>query len=390
MRGLENAGGIAVTATEQGSFPRIVIDFVRAGQASRRIAGLSVAGRQLLACTAAGFTRIGIALPHGEALDPAAADDVARLASDGTIIVASRTELVSDGVYLLDPDWLVPAEALAGFARSCGDVLRRGEAILVHRADDANRRDVAVAGDAPIALERPDAAREVLRGCGKALDGPVSRRVNRPISRILSRLLLRIPGIRPMHATAGTALLALLMFLALLSSQWWALPAGGLLYQAASVFDGVDGEMARATARSSRIGAAADSLVDIATNLLFFIGVTVHTARTGDMVLAYAGVLVLAIAIVGHALIGMKALAGGGPLTFDLIKQRFDSAVPTGMARLTRFAVIVTGRDFYALFFSVLAILGLNAAILVILTIAATIWLLVVIAVIAGPRGISA
>jgi CDP-L-myo-inositol myo-inositolphosphotransferase len=51
--------------------------------------------------------------------------------------------------------------------------------------------------------------------------------------------------------------------------------AGGLLFMPL-VFDGVDGEIARATFRSSPAGAALDTGVDMATNLAFMLGVTIN------------------------------------------------------------------------------------------------------------------
>src|SRR5579862_8733775 len=91
-------GNIAVTHPRNDMVPAIVIDFTRAGQASRRVAGLSVAGRQLHLCAAAGFTRIGIALPDGDGLDQAAADDVARLSPAGGVAIGSRAALARGAV----------------------------------------------------------------------------------------------------------------------------------------------------------------------------------------------------------------------------------------------------------------------------------------------------
>jgi len=48
---------------------------------------------------------------------------------------------------------------------------------------------------------------------------------------------------------------------------------GALLFQAASMFDGVDGEIARATYRTSRSGAALDSAIDAATNFAAMLGI---------------------------------------------------------------------------------------------------------------------
>ena len=46
----------------------------------------------------------------------------------------------------------------------------------------------------------------------------VSRWLNRPISQTISRILLAMPGVRPIHATFGTGLIALLMFAAMKSA----------------------------------------------------------------------------------------------------------------------------------------------------------------------------
>jgi CDP-L-myo-inositol myo-inositolphosphotransferase len=175
------------------------------------------------------------------------------------------------------------------------------------------------------------------------------------------------------------------MFLALLSPAGWALIAGGLLYQAASIFDGVDGEMARATFRSSRPGAAADSLIDMATNLLFIVGVTIQAARGGWMMPAYAGMLALVIIPLGLAVIGAKAIAGGGPLTFDLLKAQVGQDPAVGGGGTARLAVTLTSRDVYSLYFSAMAVCGLTAAILFPLAIFALIWITVVLLVVARP-----
>src|SRR4030095_14373403 len=53
----------------------------------------------------------------------------------------------------------------------------------------------------------------ILKATGKTSAGPVSRWLNRPVSQRISALLLFLfPGIRPIHATIGTALLAIVMF----------------------------------------------------------------------------------------------------------------------------------------------------------------------------------
>jgi 1L-myo-inositol 1-phosphate cytidylyltransferase / CDP-L-myo-inositol myo-inositolphosphotransferase len=116
--------------------------------------------------------------------------------------------------------------------------------------------------DTPADLAR---ARRLVRGSlGKETDGPISRHLNRPISTRITMALapLRIPP----------DLLSALFFLV---GMWaaWSLSAGqavmgGLLVQAASILDGVDGETARllgvATKRGATLDALADRMVDAA------------------------------------------------------------------------------------------------------------------------------
>lgn len=370
--------------------PAVVIAFDNVAQADRRIAGMSVLGRQLMTCIQAGLSRISIQLPTESRLDRRTVEDLERLRGRDApvrIVEGSVPESPGDTLHLLRPLRLLRSDILRQFARSGSASLSCwGEAIVVRTGVTAGAAEEAPA-DAVIALERPGASHRVLLECGKPMDGLVSRYFNRPMSRRISGVLLRIPGARPMHATAMTAALAIGMFAALLSGAPWGLALGGLLYQAASIVDGVDGEMARATARSSRLGAAADSLIDMATNLAFLLGVALHVFRSGDMTAVHAGVAALVTIPFGLALIGATALARGEPLGFDLVKHRISApgAGSTGWRhRLGRLGVILTSRDCYALIFSLLAVAGLASAILFLVALAALIWAAVVLVVLGG------
>lgn len=120
------------------------------------------------------------------------------------------------------------------------------------------------------------AVRRIVTATAKPGDGIVSRYVNRPISQTVSRFLLRWPAVRPIHATIVTGVLAIVMFLCLIAGGNAGLIAGALLFQAASIIDGVDGEIARATYRTSDFGAFADSLIDAVTNIAFIAGVVIN------------------------------------------------------------------------------------------------------------------
>jgi CDP-L-myo-inositol myo-inositolphosphotransferase len=115
----------------------------------------------------------------------------------------------------------------------------------------------------------------LLRSTQKVTDGPISRTINRPISRFFSLYFLRL-GMKPIHASA--ICLAVGIACAVMAAQpgWLALAITGLLFQFASIFDGVDGEMARVTFSESQQGAAIDTSVDNFTYFAslagFFIG----------------------------------------------------------------------------------------------------------------------
>lgn len=238
--------------------------------------------------------------------------------------------------------------------------------------------------DAPYAVST---AWEIVRRTGKPGDGLVSRWINRPVSQRITLFLLHVPGVRPVHVTIFNALLAIVMAVVLLAPGGeTGLMLGALLFQSASILDGVDGEIARATYRSSRSGAALDSAVDMATNLLFLVGITVNLAlRDGDEI-GWIGGWAILLVVAGAALIGGRARAGGAPLGFDLLKRSGRVRGPVGLV----FWVVQTlsSRDCFAFLFLVLIIAGLERTALTIFSSVATLWFLYLLAsLFAAPAG---
>ncbi len=217
----------------------------------------------------------------------------------------------------------------------------------------------------------------IVKATGKSADGIVSRTVNRPISRLISWVLLQLPQVRPGHATIGTALIALAMIAALLAyPSRGGLVAGAVLFQAASIFDGVDGEIARATFRTSPRGAMLDSLVDAATNFGFVAGVVQSLYRQGDTLGALFGLAGLTMLTGGLGLIGLRARRGSAPFTFNEVKDRMQA---TG-SRALQWLTWLTMRDFYALAAAVLIAVGVVHAAVEIFAVVVAGWLVVVCA----------
>lgn len=91
-----------------------------------------------------------------------------------------------------------------------------------------------------------------------SLDGLISRYLNRPLSRPAARLLAHTP-VTPNEVTLLSLLIAVgAGWLAYAGHNVWAAVA----VHASSVIDGVDGDLARATGRSSRFGAVFDAVLD--------------------------------------------------------------------------------------------------------------------------------
>jgi phosphatidylglycerophosphate synthase len=225
---------------------------------------------------------------------------------------------------------------------------------------------------------------EIVRATGKPGDGLVSRWLNRPISQRITLAVLAVPGVRPVHVTIVNAALALAIVPTLLFGGHAGLVAGGILFQAASILDGVDGEMARATFRASKAGATMDSAVDIATNLLFVSALTIHLALRDQDVIGWVGAWAVTLSIVGGMLIARQTRAGGGALGFDLLKR---SGRIGGVVDLVYWAIqTLTSRDCFAFLYMALIIAGLERTALWIYAGVGTIWLPYVILSVLLPR----
>ncbi|WP_299193903.1 CDP-alcohol phosphatidyltransferase family protein [uncultured Erythrobacter sp.] len=251
-----------------------------------------------------------------------------------------------------------------GVAAVAGDQKQRPISItdLPHRTASETRAVLAAAG------------RRIIAGTGKATDGLVSQWINRPISRFLSFHCLKLGWMRPLHATVAAALFGLAMAVCLFCGGQGGLIAGAILYQIASIVDGVDGEVARATLRSSKWGATLDTASDALTNFAFISGVCFNIWQQGEQTAALAGLVGLASLMIGLAVFGAQSLRAGGPLRVDTIKQ---DAQASG-SRLFKAAAKLASRDVYALLLVALIVIGLAGPAMIFFGAAATIWLVAI------------
>jgi phosphatidylglycerophosphate synthase len=335
--------------------PRAAVHFAGAGEMDRLVAGLPAAARHVRALEQAGFAEAWLVCPEAFAPAPLTEIEVQRLR--GAMEVHFAAAPATNPALVIPGCELHPAEDL----RAAHSVGLNGSALM---------------------LDAPSASAALLRNSGKDSDGIVSRWINRRISQQISALLLKLPAIRPIQATAGTAVLALAMFAALLFGGAKGAIAGGLLFQAASIFDGVDGEIARVTHRSSAAGAVIDSAVDMAANVLFVLGMTVNLWLRDGAGIGLVGAWGLALFAIGLVVIFLRSRGGREEPGFDLVKERYRSRYREGLIPLVvRFATAVTSRDFFALLFMVMILVGLEHGVLWVFAGAATVWILLVLAI---------
>ena len=138
------------------------------------------------------------------------------------------------------------------------------------------------------------------------------------------------------------------------------LALGCVLFHILSVLDGTDGELARVKFESTDWGARLDTAVDMATNLLFVIGLNIGLFRIYGVEYQLLGQLLVfgGLLFVLSMMLLVRFGPGGG--SFDILGRAIDNRIQD----YPRLQLVIPARklfkrDFYALFFAVLGALGL-------------------------------
>ena len=111
--------------------------------------------------------------------------------------------------------------------------------------------------------------RTLRKPLGRQSDGVTAYLINRPVSLSISRLLIHTP-VRPNHVTTFDIGLGLVAGFFLASGQPLKMAFGALLMQLVSIFDGIDGELARMKLLMSSTGELYDSVGDDVIKLTMF------------------------------------------------------------------------------------------------------------------------
>jgi 1L-myo-inositol 1-phosphate cytidylyltransferase / CDP-L-myo-inositol myo-inositolphosphotransferase len=116
----------------------------------------------------------------------------------------------------------------------------------------------------------------------KPQDGFVSRFLNRPISRRITCVLLKFP-IHPSVWTISIFVLPLIACVFFVRGDYFSVVIGAAIFQAFSILDGCDGEIARARNLESKFGERLDQFCDFLASLLYVLalGLGLHRSSEG-------------------------------------------------------------------------------------------------------------
>jgi phosphatidylglycerophosphate synthase len=116
----------------------------------------------------------------------------------------------------------------------------------------------------------------------KPQDGFVSRFLNRPISHWITSFLLKFP-IHPNTWTISIFILPLIASAFLVRGDYKSIVIGAAIFQAFSILDGCDGEIARAKNLESKLGERLDYFCDFLASLVYVLalGFGLHHSAEG-------------------------------------------------------------------------------------------------------------
>lgn len=271
----------------------------------RKLCGLNLPLRLALSAQQAGASRIEVS---SELSDLVALLDDPRLRLKVVVVPVRPSDDVSspgsDVGFRVDVPWnlVVHRDLFKSLIEQTGDAPHTSVRDLLrqpHPCDAAFGFEPIVVRDKSSAKQ---AERALLRSLRKRQDGWTSTYINRYISLFLSRWLVRT-GLRPNQLSV--MILVVGLYGAYLASRgdYYSMLIGALLFNAQSVLDGCDGEVARLTYRGSHAGQWFDTVGDDITNYAFFFGLSwgLYTA-TGWALYLVAGAIVVGCGVCASAI----------------------------------------------------------------------------------------
>ena len=205
----------------------------------------------------------------------------------------------------------------------------------------------------------------------KLQDGFVSRFLNRPISRRITRFLLKFP-IQPSAWTISIFVLPIIACVFFVRGDYVSVVIGAAIFQAFSILDGCDGEIARAKNLESKFGEHLDQFSDFLASLLYVLALGLGLHRSSEGIIC--AVLITANEWLLHA--GKTEMSVASSTLHESLYARHRGMIGhSGLLnlgdRLVWWLFQLTKRDMAVVSFLMLALLGLADWILHLWTIVA-------------------
>ncbi|MBP7584531.1 MAG: CDP-alcohol phosphatidyltransferase family protein, partial [Spirochaetes bacterium] len=224
-------------------------------RAELRVCGLYLLERAIILLSRAGVKHIHLKLSDAESRFYR--DRVARHVRVDAAVTENTAPPRGEAAIVLPSDFFFQAHHLANhaehFTKKKAAFLPAvtGEMFPVKSAADARRAEERL-----VAYIRDNTPGFIARNINKA--------ISLPISRVLSRT-----RIHPNWLTVFNMIVGFSSAFLIARNSYWFIVLGGLFFQLASVFDGVDGEVAKMTLKVSKLGGWLDTVSDNGTLLLF-------------------------------------------------------------------------------------------------------------------------
>ncbi len=191
--------------------------------------------------------------------------------------------------------------------------------------------------------------------------GFIARNINKAISLPISRALSRT-RIHPNVLTVLNMIVGFSSAFFLSMNTYMSIAIGGLCFQLASVFDGVDGEVAKLTLKVSKLGGWLDTISDngtlilflTASSYLFFLNSTTVYLPLAAIALLFAGLFTMLAAMISFL---RKHTTSGSLVTYD---KEFLQKLPD-TDRLVSFIhklKYYTKKEFFSLAFFAICLTG--------------------------------
>ncbi len=191
--------------------------------------------------------------------------------------------------------------------------------------------------------------------------GFIARNINKAVSLPISKALSKT-RVHPNVLTILNMIIGFSSGFFVALNSYWYIALGGFCFQMASVFDGVDGEVAKLTLKVSRLGGWLDTISDNGTLILFFIGSSyLFFIKSPTIVipLAFIGLLFAGLFAMLAAMVSFlrKHTTSGSLVTYD---KEFLQKLPD-TDRLVAFVhrmKYYTKKEFFSLAFFAICLTG--------------------------------